>query len=274
MFNPFKNPVTLFHCILIFILSCTFDEDQLSTKILIESRTTKYKYINGKLDSTGILYERVLCDHLRRDSIIENYDGNGSLYLRTILYYDSIGKKIKSIDYKPDGKLESQTEFKYSPEGQLWEQIREHVNGGYNRGQFFYNETGERVKEIWTSKWYSDYTNEGYASEVILLRSFNENGYCIGVKESKNGDPFKDKKTVFDSLGHIIFEDWEDNFQKYTYGKNGNEIEHLYLDKDNKLIWRWVSVYDSNNVRVEYIKYSSMNEPVEILKKEMIWKKK
>ena len=99
------------------------------------------------------------------------------------------------------------------------------------------------------------------------------NKNCLGVKESADGRPFKDKKTVFDSLGRITFEDWDDNFQKYTYDKNGNEIEHLYLDKNNKLVWRWVSVYDTNNVLVEYITYNSLNEPVELLKKEMIWKK-
>jgi len=33
-----------------------------------------------------------------------------------------------------------------------------------------------------------------------------------------------------------------------------------------------VSVYDNNNVRVEYITYNSSNEPVEVLKKEMIYK--
>lgn len=274
MFNPFKNTISLSLCILIFTLSCTTDENQLNKKILIESRSTKYKYIDGKLDSTEILYEIILYDNLGRDSIIENYDGSGSLYLKTKLYYDSSGKKIKSIDFKPDGELESQTEFKYSPDGQLSERMREHINGGHNRGQFFYNEKGERVKEIWTSKWYIDYTDEWYTSEVILLRNFNENGYCIGVKESTDGKPFKDKKTVFDSLGHIIFEDWEDNFQNYTYDENGNEIEHLYLDKNNKLVWRWVSVYDTNNIRIQYITYNSLNEPIEVLKKEMIWKKK
>jgi len=226
------------------------------------------------MDSTGTLYERILYDNFGRDSLIENYDGNGSLYLRTFLYYDSIGNKIKSVDYKADGKLESKTEFKYSPDGQLSERIREHTNDGYNRGQFFYNEKGERFKEVWTSKWYIDYTDEWYTSEVILLRRFNENGYCIGVKESADGKPFKDKKTVFDSLGRIIFEDWGDNFQKYTYDRNGNEVERLYLNNDNELVWRWVSVYDTNNVRVDYVKYNYLNEPVEVLKKEMIWKKK
>jgi len=94
----------------------------------------------------------------------------------------------------------------------------------------------------------------------------------MGVKESADGKPFEDKKTVFNSLGQIIFEDWGDNFQKYKYDKNGNEIEHLYLDINYKLVKRLVSVYDNNNVRVEYITYNSSNEPVEVLKKEMIYK--
>ena len=272
MASPFKNPITLSLCILIFTLSCTSDKNQLSTKILIESRTTKYKYFDGRIDSTGTLYERIIYDNLGRDSIIENYDGSGLLFLRTKLYYDSTGNKIKSIDYKPDGKLESKTEFKYSPDGKLLERIREHVNGGSNRGKFFYNEKGERVKEVWTSKWNIDHSNESYTSEVILLRSFNDNGYCTGVKESADGKPFEDKKTAFDSLGQIIFEDWGDNIQKYSYDVNGNEIEHLYLNNDNKLVWRWVSVYDVNNVRVQYTKYNSLNEPVEVLKTEMIYK--
>jgi len=73
-------------------------------------------------------------------------------------------------------------------------------------------------------------------------------------------------------LGHIIFEDWGNNIQKYSYDKNGNEIEHLYLDTNQKLVKRWVSVYDTNNVRVEYITYNSLNEPIEVLKKVMIYK--
>ena len=272
LISTFNNTVLLSLIIFTFIISCTFEENQTSSKILVESRTIKYKFADDKIDSTGTLYERIIYDILGRDSIIENYDGSGSLYLRTKLYYDPAGKKIKSIDYKPDGKMESKTEFKYSPDGKLLERIREHVNGGSNRGQFYYSEKGERVKEIWTSKWYIDHTNESFTSEVILLRSFNENGYCIGVKESADGKPFEDKITVFDSLGQIIFENWEDNFQKYTYDKNGNETEHLYLNKDNKMVWRWTSVYDTNNVRIQYTTYNSFNKPVEVLKKEMIYK--
>ena len=88
------------------------------------------------MDSTGTLYERIIYDNLERDSIIENYDGNGSLYLKTLLYYDSTGNKIKSVDCKPDGEVESTTSFKYSNDGKLLERNREHANGGFNRGKF------------------------------------------------------------------------------------------------------------------------------------------
>ncbi|MBK9097133.1 MAG: hypothetical protein IPM14_03245 [bacterium] len=272
MFYPSKKLVTVLLFILIFTLSCTFDKNQPSKKILFESRTTKYKYVDGKLDSTGTLFERIIYEKFGRDSVIENYDGNGSLYLKTLLFYDSIGNKIKSVDCKPDGKVESTTEFKYSVDGKLLERNREHVNGGINQGKFFYDDKGNRIKEIWTSKWYLGQSDEWYTSEVILLKTYNDKGYCIGVKESANGKPFVDKKTVFDSLGHIIFEDWGDNLRKYTYDENGNETEHLYLDVNQKLVKRWVSVYDTNNVRVEYITYNSLNEPVEVLKKEMVYK--
>jgi hypothetical protein len=261
MINPIKKIPALVILIFIFISSCNTYKNQSSPKILVESRTAKYKYVSGKIDSTGILSERIIYDKLGRDSLIENYYGNGSLYLKTFLYYDSTGNKIKSVDYKPDGKVESTTKFKYSSEGKLLVRNREHVNGGYNRGEFIYNDKGERVKEIWTSKWYIDHQNEWYTSEDILLRSYNANGFCTGVKESADGKPFEDKKTIFDSLGQIIFEDWGNNFQKYSYDKNGNETEHLYLDVNNKLVWRCVSVYDTKNVRIEYMTYSSLNEP-------------
>jgi hypothetical protein len=270
--NSIKNTVALFILFFIFIYSCTTDKNQTSFKILVESRTTKHKFVDGKIDSTGTLYEKIFYDNLGRDSVIENYDGNGSLYLRTFLYYDSLGNKIKSVDYKPDGSIESNTKYKYSKEGKLIESYREHSGGGFNRGQFINNSVGNRVKEIWSSKWYIDHQNEWYTSEVILLRTFNDKGYCIGVRESIDGKPFVDKKTVFDSLGQIIFEDWGDNFQKYSYDKNGNEIEHLYLDTNQKLVKRWVSVYDTNNVRVEYTTYNSLNKPIEILKTKMIYK--
>ena len=272
MIKSIINTATLFFLVFVCIISCTTEKNQTSSKILVESRTTKYKYVDGKIDSTGTLYERIICDNLGRDSIIENYDGNGLLYLRTFLYYDSAGNKIKSVDCKPDGEAESVTEFKYSFDGKLLERNREHVNGGFNRGKFIYNDKGERVKEIWTSKWNDYQSGESYTSEIILLRTFNDKGYCIGVKESADGKPFVDKKTVFDSLGQIIFEDWGDNFQKYAYDKNGNEIEHLYLDTNQKLVKRWVSVYDSNNDRVEYTTYNSLNEPVEVLKTKRIYK--
>jgi hypothetical protein len=268
----FKNTSKILFSFIVTILSCSPEEKELPAKILVESRTEKYKYIDGKMDSTGFIYEKIIYDKQGRDSIIENYDGNGSLYLRTFLYYDSTGNKIKSVDRKPDGKVESTTEFIYSINGKLLERNREHFNGGYNHGKFIYNEKGERVKEILTSKWPVEHSDGWYTSEDILLRTYNDAGYCIGVKESADGKPFVDKKTVFDSLGHIIFEDWGDNFQKYTYDKNGNEIEHLYLDINNKLVWRWVSVYDTNNIRIEYIKYNSLNEPIEALRKEMIYK--
>ena len=247
MITPKINTASLFIIIIIFVISCTQDKYQLSTKTLVGSRTKKFKFVDGKLNTTGVLFEQIFYDNQGRDSIIENYDSNGKLYLRTILYYDSIGNKIKSTDYKPDGKVESTTEFIYSADNLLLERNRKHVNGGFNQGQFIYNDRGERIKEIWTSKWHIDYTGGWYTSEDILLRTYNDAGYCIGVKESADGKPFVDKKTVFDSLGHIIFEDWGDNYQKYNYDKNGNEIEHLYLDKSNNLIWRWVSIYDTNN---------------------------
>jgi hypothetical protein len=257
---------------LIAISACTNTKDPASKKVLIESRTIKYKYSNDKLDSLGTLYERIIFNKQGRDSIIENYNDSGSLILRTILYYDSTGNKVKSLDYKPDGKIESTTKYKYSDNGKIIESFRQHTGGGINRGQFIYDSLGNRIKEIWTSKWYIDYRDEWYSSEVILLRTYNDKGFCIGVKESEDGKPFIDKKTVFDSLGQIIYEDWGDNFQKYTYDKNGNEIEHLYLDTNNKLVWRWVSMYDINNVRREYSKYNFLNEPVEKLKTKLVYK--
>jgi hypothetical protein len=267
-----KKVIILLIVILITMLSCSPNEKPTSKKILIESRTIKYKYSNGKLDSPGTLYERIIFNKQGRDSIIENYNDSGSLILRTILYYDSTGNKVKSLDYKPDGKIESTTKYKYSDNGKIIESFRQHTGGGINRGQFIYDSLGNRIKEIWNSKWYIDYRDELYSSEVILLRTYNDKGFCIGVKESTDGKAFEDKKTVFDSLGQIIYEDWGDNFQKYTYDKNGNEIEHLYLDTSNKLVWRWVSMYDTNNVRIEYTTYNSLSEPIEVLKTEMIYK--
>ena len=272
MINPKINTGSLFIPIIIFVLSCTPDNNQLSTKTYVGSCTKKFKHVDGILDSIGVLFEQIFYDNQGRDSVVENYDSDGKLYLKTFLFYDSIGNKIKYVDYKPDGKVEATTEFIYSDDNLLLERNRKHVNGGYNKGQFIYNDKEERIKEIWTSKWYIDHTGEWYSSENILLRTYNDAGYCIGVKESADGKPFKDKKTVFDSLGHIIFEDWGDNYQKYTYDKNGNEIEHIYLDRNYTLVWRWVSIYDTNNVRIEYTKYNSLNEPVEMLKKEMIYK--
>ena len=267
-----KNVIILLIVILVTVLSCSPNEKPTSKKILIESRTTKYKYVDGKIDSTGTLYERIIFDKQGRDSIIENYNDGGSLILRTILYYDSTGNKVKSLDYKPDGKIESTTKYKYSDNGKIIESFRQHTGGGINRGQFIYDSLGNRIKEIWTSKWYIDYRDEWYSAEVILLRTYNDKGFCVGVKESEDGKPFIDKKTVFDSLGHIIYEDWCDNFQKYNYDKNGNEIEHLYLDINHKLVKRLVSVYDTNNVRIEYYTYNKLNEPTELLKKEFIYK--
>jgi len=92
------------------------------------------------------------------------------------------------------------------------------------------------------------------------------------VKESADGKPFEGKKTEFDSLGHIIYEDWGNNFRKFRYDENGNQIEEISLDVNKKLVNRWVSMYDSSNVRIEYITYNSLNEPIEVLKKEFIYK--
>ena len=80
--------------------------------------------------------------------------------------------------------------------------------------------------------------------KLFFCELINDEGFCMGVKRICRWKAIQDKKTVFDSLGQIIYEDWGDNFQKYTYDKNGNEIEHLYLDTNNKLVWRWVSTYD------------------------------
>jgi len=266
-----KNILSLLLVYLIFT-SCTSDMDEPSAKTLVESQTVKYKYVSGKLDSTGILQEKKFFDKKGRDSIIENYDNNGSLYLRTMLYYDSVGKKIESIDYKPDGKVESKTQYKYSDQGQILGSYREHIGGGFNRSKFIYDSGGKRIKEVWTSKWYIDYLDEWYTSEDILLRTYNDKGYCIGVKESADGKPFKDKKTEFDSLGHIIYEDWGDNFRKFKYDKNGNQIEELSLDTNKKLSKRWISVYDTNNVRIEYHTYNALNKPIGLLKTEFIYK--
>jgi len=267
-----KSVIILLIVILLTVLSCSHNEKPTSKIILVESRTVKYKYVDGKLDSTGTLYERIFFDKMERDSIIENYNVNGSLFLRTTLYYDSAGNKVKSIDYKADGNVESTTEYKYSEKGKIKESFREHAGGGFNRGQFIYDSLGNRIKEVWTSKWYIDQSGDWYTSEVILLREYNDKGYCIGVKESAEGKPFIDKKTMFDSLGHIIYEDWGNNFRKFRYDKNGNQIEEISLNVNKKLVNRWVSVYDINNVRIEYITYNSLNEPIEALKKEFIYR--
>ena len=268
---PIKKASILSLISILIILSCSSENEKPSQKILVESRTTKYRYVAGKMDTTGTLYERIIFDKKGRDSIIENYNDNGSLILRTILFYDTSGNKAKSVDYKSDGSIESTTEYKYSDNGKIIESFRQHIGGGINRGQFIYDFLGNRIKEMWTSKWYIDYQDEWYSSEVILLRTYNDNGYCIGVKESVDGKPFKNKNTLFDSMGHIISEDWGNNFQKYTYDNNGNEIEHLYLDINHNLVKRLVSVYDTNNVRIEYTTYDSLNKPIEVLKKELIF---
>ena len=98
MITPKINTASLFIIIIIFVISCTQDKYQLSTKTLVGSRTKKFKFVDGKLNTTGVLFEQIFYDNQGRDSIIENYDSNGKLYLRTILYYDSIGNKIKSTD--------------------------------------------------------------------------------------------------------------------------------------------------------------------------------
>ena len=144
LINPIKNIITLLILTFIIFISCATDNNKTSQKKLAESRTTKYKYVDGEIDSTGTLYEKIIYNNLGRDSIIENYDGNGSLYLRTFLYYDSTGNKIKSVDCKTDGEVESTTSFKYSNDGNLIERNRPHVNGGFHRGKFIYNEKGER----------------------------------------------------------------------------------------------------------------------------------
>jgi len=257
---------------LIAISGCTNNKEPTSKKVLVESRTLKYKYVDGKLDSTGTLYERIFFDKKGRDSIIENYNDGGSLFLRTVLYFDSAGNKVKSVDYKSDGNVESTTEYKYSNKGKIIASYRKHTGGGFNQAQFFYDSLGNRIKAIWTCKWYIDYQNDWYTSEVILIRKYNDNGYCIGVKESADGKPFEDKKTVFDSLGHIIYEDWGNNFRKFQYDKNGNKIEELSLDINNKLVNRWVSFYDTNNVLIEYYTYNEQNKPTQLLKKKMIYK--
>ena len=269
---PIKKASILSLISILIILSCSSENEKPSQKILVESRTTKYRYVAGKMDTTGTLYERIIFDKKGRDSIIENYNDNGSLILRTILFYDTSGNKVKSVDYKSDGSLEATTEYKYLNNGKLSGSYRKHSGGGFNQAQFFYDSLGNRIKEIWTSEWYIDDKDEWYTSEVILLRKYNDNGFCIGVKESADGKSFEDKKTVFNSLVQIIFEDWGDNFQKYKYDKNGNEIEHLYLDINHKLVKRLVSVYDTNNVRIEYTTYDSLNKPIEVLKKELIFK--
>jgi hypothetical protein len=267
-----KNGIIFLVVSVVTALSCSHNEKPTSTKVLIESQTKKYKYVDGKLDSTGILYEKIFFDQHGRDSIIENYNDSGLLFLRTVLYFDSAGNKVKSVDYNSDGNLESTTEYKYSDKGKIIESFRQHTGGGFNRGQFVYDSLGNRIKEIWTSKWYIDDQDEWYTSEIILLRTYNDKGFCNGVKESADGKPFKDKKTVFDSLGHIIYEDWGTNFRKFRYDKNGNQIEELSLDINNKLVNRWVSIYDINNVRIEYYTYNELNEPAELLKKEFIYK--
>jgi hypothetical protein len=82
------------------------------------------------------------------------------LILRTVLYYDSAGRKIKSVDYKSDESVEASTEFKYSNNGKLSGSYRDHSGGGFNQAQFFYDSLGNRIKEIWTSKWYIDNEDE------------------------------------------------------------------------------------------------------------------
>ncbi|MEJ2103637.1 MAG: hypothetical protein P8X47_03555 [Ignavibacteriaceae bacterium] len=129
MTNAIKNTAWPSVLILVFVLSCTSENNKLPDKILVESRTTKYKFIQDKIDATGTLYEKIFFDKLGRDSIIENYKSDGKLYLRTILHYDSLGNKIKSEDYKPDGKVEATTVFIYSDDNLLLERNRKHVNG-------------------------------------------------------------------------------------------------------------------------------------------------
>jgi len=78
---------------LIAISACTNNKEPTSKKVLIESRTLKYRYVDGKLDSTGTLYERIIFDKQGKDSIIENYNDSGSLILRTV--YTLIQQVIK-----------------------------------------------------------------------------------------------------------------------------------------------------------------------------------
>jgi hypothetical protein len=128
--------------------------------------------------------------------------------------------------------------------------------------------------KTYTSKWYYDYLNKWLTQETMTKKIYNERGYCIEEMESEDGKPFRKTKSKFDSLGNKIYEVWGEgsNIRKSSYDKNENIIEHLSLDENEKLVWRWVSKYDSNNVLVEYKTFNSLNEPVEVLKKEFIYK--
>ncbi len=186
------------------------------------------------------------------------YDKSGNLEMTEKYYYDIYGNQKASEIFNPDGSRHLLSEYTYNIAGNLLTHKETDANGNERKKrEYDYDLNGNIIKET---------TYFG----VKQIREFkrDKNGNLLEEKlweeDYVGAEPrlFSEKKYSYDGSGNCISaysmyvdEDYgkiDEDWDKYTYDKNGNVIKHESFDRNE---FECDSVYEYSYYGEKHVTY-------------------
>lgn len=278
--------------ILSFASSCTKPTDSPLGKKLVKTEFYKYSYKFGVIDSTfKKIIKRIIYDEAGRDSIKEGF---GNYFMRTFIFYDSVGNPTEFTTYDSTGKTIYKKIIKYDRNGKILEYNTEDwitpqevykygvIDSIYKKiiERIIYDEAGrDTIKEAFGNNYKRttlSYDSVGNPNEFTTYDSTGKTIDKTIVKDWKTPQELNDvnplywrekfiyannrviKKLISENSSFKSFDEWIVTNQEIFYTYNG--IGNVILEK----------VYDINTKKMQYSReyeYDSLNRYIsEIMK--------
>jgi hypothetical protein len=186
--------------------------------------------------------------------VVENDRQIEKLGYSIVTYYDEVGRKVRTEDYKSDGSPSTGgTVYSYDKKGNLTKITMYKLDGAINiQNSFKYNKHGQRTERLYTTK--TDTIKTVFIfdrkNRIEEIKGWYRDGSFKEYAIQKYDRDWREKELIsYDSLGHqtsrIVFE----------HNKNGNQSSSKWYNSNDELYNIYEKSYNSKNDPVRSKKY-------------------
>lgn len=214
--------------------------------ILVFTSCSSLKYLNS---FDGFKNNPKEVETIKYEVNYQDNIGKEEIAYRDIYYYDSEGRKLKSITYRSDGSLSSNGWYYfYNKNGNRIKSILYNLDSSINvQNDYKYNKYGQLIERTYISG----------GKKSITTHVFNKGERRCYITGKKSDGSFKENAVFkYDKK-------WNE-MELLSYDKNGNQksrIEFLYDKAGNKIRSKW---YDAKNnlYNISKTVFNEKNDPI------------